>query len=81
MEYNSNQLPAQAALNYLTTTAYLDFTSKVPLFVMASGKYQLQRTWYGAGGSGVTDKANWSSPYNNFALATVTDMKGKQYYG
>jgi len=48
---------------------------------MASGTYQLQRTWYGAGGSGVTDKANWASPYNNFALATVTDMKGKQYYG
>lgn len=81
MEYNSNQLPAQASIDYLTTNAYLDITSKVPLFLMASAKYQLQRTWYGAGGTGVTDKANWSSPYNNKAAATVTSMKGKQYYG
>jgi hypothetical protein len=78
MEYNTNQLPEQAALDYLTIDKYLDFTSKVPLFLMASGKYQLQRTWYGAGTS-LTDKANWSSPYNNFSTATA--MKGKQYYG
>jgi hypothetical protein len=78
MEYNSSQLAPQADIDYLTVDKYIDFTSKVPLFIMASGKYQLQRTWYGAGGT-ITAKANWSSPYNNGA--TSTDMKGKQYYG
>lgn len=78
MEYNSNQLAPQASIDYLTTTTYLDATSKVPLFVMASAKYQLQRTWYGAGTS-VTDKANWSSPYNNNSVNV--GMKGKQYFG
>lgn len=78
MEYNSSQLAPQALPNYISASAYLDYTSKVPLFVMASGKYQLQRTWYGAGTT-ITDKANWSSPYNN--KSDNTSMKGKQYFG
>lgn len=48
---------------------------------MPWANYAKQRTWYGSGGSSVTDHKNWTSPYNNYVADGVSGVTGKQYYG